>query len=66
MYENQTVRPRAVNELGKLAVRIDLQPLIAKIYARSRYDRDIDYSKPLAPPLIEEDTAWLAKRIGKK
>jgi hypothetical protein len=44
-------------------VRIDLQPLIAEIYARSRYERDIDYSKPLDPPLAEADAAWLAGRL---
>ena len=41
-------------------IRIDLQPLIASIYARSRYERSIDYSKPLDPPLAE---AWLAERV---
>ncbi len=44
-------------------IRIDLQPLIASIYAISRYDRDIDYSKPLDPPLAEADAAWLAERV---
>ncbi len=47
-------------------IRIDLQPLIAGIYARSRYDRDIDYGKPLDPPLAEADVAWLAKRLTKR
>jgi hypothetical protein len=42
-------------------VRLDLQPLIAEIYARSRYQRDIDYAKPLDPPLAEADAAWLAE-----
>ena len=41
-------------------VRIELQPFIAAIYARSRYHLDIDYSKPLDPPLAEADAAWLA------
>jgi hypothetical protein len=45
-------------------VRIDLQLLIAGIYARSRYHRDIDYGKPLTPPLVEADTAWLAGRLA--
>jgi hypothetical protein len=44
-------------------IRIDLQPLIARIYAQSRYERSIDYSKPLHPPLSEADTAWLAERV---
>jgi hypothetical protein len=48
-------------------IRIDLQPLIAAIYERSRYDRDIDYRKPLEPPLAEADAAWLAETIkGRK
>ena len=44
-------------------VGIDLQRLIASIYARSRYHRDIDYGKPLAPPLTEADVTWLAGRL---
>jgi hypothetical protein len=44
-------------------IRIDLQPLIAAIYARSRYHLDIDYGKPLDPPLREADVAWLAKQL---
>jgi hypothetical protein len=47
-------------------IRIDLQPLIAAIYARSRYHRDIDYTKLLAPPLTEADAAWLAGRLARK
>ncbi len=46
-------------------VRIDLKPLLAAIYARSRYDRDIDYGKPLAPPLVEADAAWLAEQLDR-
>jgi hypothetical protein len=44
-------------------IRIDLQPLIAGIYARSRYRRDIDYGKLLDPPLAEADAAWLAGQL---
>ncbi len=44
-------------------IRIDLQALVAGIYARSRYYRDIDYGKPLDPPLAQTDAAWLAKRL---
>jgi hypothetical protein len=46
-------------------VRIDLQSLVEGIYARSRYHRDIDYGKPLDPPLAEADAAWLAGRRKK-
>jgi hypothetical protein len=44
-------------------IPIDLQTLIARVYARSRYDRDIDYGKTLDPPLRELDAAWLAERL---
>jgi hypothetical protein len=44
-------------------IRIDLQQLIADIYARSRYEGDIDYGKPLEPALPEGDAAWLAERV---
>jgi hypothetical protein len=45
-------------------IRIDLPPIVAGIYARSRYHRDIDYGKPLDPPLAEADAAWLAERLA--
>jgi hypothetical protein len=44
-------------------VPLALQPLIEAVYARSRYARDIDYSKPLQPPLPEAEAAWLAERL---
>lgn len=44
-------------------IRLDLQTLIASVYARSRYDRLLDYSRPLQPPLSEEDTAWVAEQL---
>jgi hypothetical protein len=39
-------------------VRLDLQPLIEATYVTRRYARRIDYSKPLEPPLPEEDAKW--------
>jgi hypothetical protein len=44
-------------------VPLDLQPMIEAIYARSRYHRDIDYSRPLTPPLTAEETTWLAQQL---
>jgi hypothetical protein len=44
-------------------VQLDLQLLVAAIYARSHYDRDLDYARPLQPALTEEDSAWLAERL---
>jgi hypothetical protein len=40
-----------------------LGPLIEAVYERSRYARRIDYSKPLAPPLTPEQTAWLQGQL---
>jgi hypothetical protein len=40
-----------------------LQPMIDAIYARSRYGRRIDYSKPITPPLTAKEGTWLAERL---
>jgi hypothetical protein len=34
---------------------LDLQPMVAEIYALRGYSQDIDYTKPLQPPLSEEE-----------
>ena len=39
---------------------LPLQPLVDAIYARSRYQADIDYSRPLEPPLPPDESRWLA------
>ena len=44
-------------------VLLELQPLVESIYARRRYDRDIDYGKPLQPPLSAEESAWLQTQL---
>lgn len=44
-------------------VRLDLQPLLAAVYARSQYDRRLDYARSLQPPLSEEESAWLSERL---
>jgi hypothetical protein len=44
-------------------VRLDLQPLLAAIYARSRYGRDLDYSRPLQPAFTDDESAWLAEQL---
>jgi hypothetical protein len=46
-----------------LDVTLDLQPLLEAVYERSRYHRRIDYTKPLDPPLAEQDAAWLAEAL---
>ena len=45
---------------------LDLQPLVEAIYARSRYERDIDYRRPLAQPLGPAEQAWLDERLNDK
>jgi hypothetical protein len=47
-------------------VTLDLQPLVEGVYARSRYHRRIDYTRPLQPPLSDEETAWLAQRLRER
>jgi hypothetical protein len=44
-------------------IHLDLQPMIDSIYRRSRYERSIDYSKPLSPPLKPAEARWLEQRL---
>ena len=44
-------------------VTLDLQPLVAEIYERGRYREDIDYARPLVPPLSAEQAAWLEHQL---
>lgn len=44
-------------------IPLDLQPMIASIYQRSRYDRSIDYSRPLVPPPRADETAWMKRQL---
>ena len=43
-------------------ITLSLQPLVERVYARSYYDRDIDYRQPLHPPLNPAEAAWLEER----
>jgi hypothetical protein len=47
-------------------VTLDLQPIIDAIYARARYHRSIDYSRPLTPPLTADETAWLEQKLRQR
>ena len=40
--------------------------MIDAIYRRSRYERSIDYSKPLDPPLDAAEAIWLQKQLTKR
>jgi hypothetical protein len=42
---------------------LDLQPLIDGIYQLARYDRQLDYSRPLKPTLRKPDATWVRERI---
>jgi hypothetical protein len=44
-------------------IALALGPLVAAVYARSHYDRDIDYHRPLQPALNPAETAWLEERL---
>jgi hypothetical protein len=44
-------------------VRLDLQALVAAVYARSHYERRLDYSQALKPPPTGDDAAWVAERL---
>jgi hypothetical protein len=47
-------------------LEIDLGPMIAAIYKRSRYSRSIDYRKPLNPPLKSAEAVWLKKQLASR
>jgi hypothetical protein len=44
-------------------VTLSLQPMVEAVYARARYYRSIDYGKPLAPPLGDDEQKWLADQL---
>jgi hypothetical protein len=44
-------------------IPLALQPLVESICQRGRYEEEIDYAKPLTPPLSTEEAAWLKQRL---
>jgi hypothetical protein len=44
-------------------ILLDLQSALAAVYARSHYDRRLDYSRPLKPELTSDESTWLAERL---
>jgi hypothetical protein len=44
-------------------IALPIQPMIDQIYRRFRYERSIDYSRSLTPPLSSEENAWLEQRL---
>lgn len=45
---------------------LNLQPLIDAIYRRSRYDRSIDYTRPLSPSLGAAEASWIEQRLRER
>lgn len=45
---------------------LNIQPMVDAIYSHYRYDRDIDYSQRLSPPLNPDEMAWLAEQLPKR
>src|SRR5262249_28667708 len=44
-------------------ISLSIQPMLESIYARSRYEQDIDYRRLLDPPLSREGAAWRGGRV---
>jgi len=44
-------------------VKLNLQSMLETIYERFHYGRSIDYTRPLAPPLSDDDSKWLAEQL---
>jgi hypothetical protein len=44
-------------------IPLALQPPIEAIYERGRYAEEIDYTRPLDPPLSARESAWVEQRL---
>jgi hypothetical protein len=44
-------------------IQLSIQPMIEAVYERSRYARNIEYTRTLTPPLSEEDAAWVKRLV---
>ena len=44
-------------------IALNIQSMIDSIYARSRYERSIDYRKPVTPPFDPAESRWLEQRL---
>ncbi len=43
---------------------LDLQSAIEDVYRTGRFDLEVDYAKPVTPPLSPADAAWAAQRVA--
>lgn len=46
-------------------VPLDLQAVFTSVYDRAGYDYSLDYTRPVEPPLSEEDAAWAREVLAK-
>jgi hypothetical protein len=47
-------------------ITVGFQTLVDAVYARSHYDRDIEYRLPLTPALTAAEQAWLEERLRER
>ncbi len=45
---------------------INLQEVFQAAYELGFYERRLPYQEPLAPPLNEEEAAWVKERLGER
>jgi Protein of unknown function (DUF4058) len=45
---------------------VEIQPMIDGIYERFRYERSIDYARPLNPPLTSDEATWFERKLKAK
>lgn len=50
---------------GDSEPRVEVGPILAELYERSRLEADVDYSRPPTPPLRSADAAWARRILGK-
>ena len=50
---------------GEEPVTVELNRIFHALYARARYDLQLDYSQPAVPPLSGEDAAWAEELVVK-
>ncbi|HEY3998985.1 MAG TPA: DUF4058 family protein [Candidatus Xenobia bacterium] len=47
-------------------VELDLQSAFQQVYDRARYDVILNYQRPLAPPMSEDDAAWIRTLLAQR
>jgi hypothetical protein len=44
-------------------IPLNLQPMIEAIYQDYHYERSLDYTRPLTPPLAADEAAWFEQQL---